>query len=252
MRPWVAERPRAQMASRAHRSWRSTPTRCCSPSAGERSLIGTHLQFVDADLRADWVSKLPSPGPYDAAVSTTALHWLGLEQLVRLYPIAGRGAPPGRGLPRRRPARFRPRPAGHRGRRPPGPTGMAGRAGGRGGLRRMVGSGCRGTGSRRRGRRARGSGGRTIRTRTRRTATNSIGLRSTRRASSRSERSGSTWPTASWWRSGETASLVVCCGRSILSGARYCRSAERRRPCRGVMRAGNKRAERLGRVHRPS
>jgi trans-aconitate methyltransferase len=44
-----------------------------------------HLQFVDADLRADWVSRLPSPGPYDAAVSTTALHWLGLEQLVRLY-----------------------------------------------------------------------------------------------------------------------------------------------------------------------
>jgi SAM-dependent methyltransferase len=43
------------------------------------------LEFVDADLRADWVSKLPSPGPYDAAVSTTALHWLGLEQLVGLY-----------------------------------------------------------------------------------------------------------------------------------------------------------------------
>jgi SAM-dependent methyltransferase len=43
------------------------------------------LQFVDADLRADWVSALPSPGPYDAAVSTTALHWLGLEQLVGLY-----------------------------------------------------------------------------------------------------------------------------------------------------------------------
>jgi SAM-dependent methyltransferase len=43
------------------------------------------LTFVDADLRADWVSALPSPGPYDAAVSTTALHWLGLEQLVRLY-----------------------------------------------------------------------------------------------------------------------------------------------------------------------
>jgi SAM-dependent methyltransferase len=43
------------------------------------------LQFVDADLRADWVSALPSAGPYDAAVSTTALHWLGLEQLIHLY-----------------------------------------------------------------------------------------------------------------------------------------------------------------------
>src|SRR6202162_3130499 len=43
------------------------------------------LQFLDADLRGDWVSALPSAGPYDAAVSTTALHWLGLEQLVRLY-----------------------------------------------------------------------------------------------------------------------------------------------------------------------
>jgi SAM-dependent methyltransferase len=46
---------------------------------------GRRLEFVDADLRADWVEALPSAGPYDAAVSTTALHWLGLEQLVRLY-----------------------------------------------------------------------------------------------------------------------------------------------------------------------
>ena len=45
----------------------------------------TQLQFVDADLRGDWVHALPTPGPYDAAVSTTALHWLGLEQLVHLY-----------------------------------------------------------------------------------------------------------------------------------------------------------------------
>jgi SAM-dependent methyltransferase len=52
-----------------------------------RGALGTRerLQFVDADLRADWVSALPSPGLYDAAVSTTALHWLGLEQLVHLY-----------------------------------------------------------------------------------------------------------------------------------------------------------------------
>ena len=46
---------------------------------------GRQLEFVDADLRADWVSRLPSPGPYDAAVSTTALHWLRLEQLIHLY-----------------------------------------------------------------------------------------------------------------------------------------------------------------------
>jgi SAM-dependent methyltransferase len=45
----------------------------------------TQLQFVDADLRGDWVRALPTPGPYDAAVSTTALHWLGLEQLLHLY-----------------------------------------------------------------------------------------------------------------------------------------------------------------------
>lgn len=44
-----------------------------------------HLRFLDSDLREDWVRTLPSPGPYDAAVSTTALHWLDLEQLVRLY-----------------------------------------------------------------------------------------------------------------------------------------------------------------------
>jgi SAM-dependent methyltransferase len=52
-----------------------------------RGALGTRaqLQFVDADLRADWVSALPSAGPYDAAVSTTALHWLGLEQLIHLY-----------------------------------------------------------------------------------------------------------------------------------------------------------------------
>jgi SAM-dependent methyltransferase len=48
-----------------------------------------HLTFVDTDLRADWVGSLPFPGPYDAAVSTTALHWLGLDQLLRLYHTLG-------------------------------------------------------------------------------------------------------------------------------------------------------------------
>jgi SAM-dependent methyltransferase len=52
-----------------------------------RGALGVHptLTFTDADLRSDWVGALPSPGPYDAAVSTTALHWLSLDQLVRLY-----------------------------------------------------------------------------------------------------------------------------------------------------------------------
>ncbi len=53
------------------------------------------LTFLDADLRADWVSALPAPPPYDAAVSTTALHWLGLDQLVRLYRTLGEVLRPG-------------------------------------------------------------------------------------------------------------------------------------------------------------
>jgi SAM-dependent methyltransferase len=53
------------------------------------------LTFLDADLRADWVSALPAAPPYDAAVSTTALHWLGLDQLVRLYRTLGEVLRPG-------------------------------------------------------------------------------------------------------------------------------------------------------------
>jgi SAM-dependent methyltransferase len=53
---------------------------------GRGALAGhTTLTFVDADLRSNWVDALPPAGPYDAAVSTTALHWLSLDQLVRLY-----------------------------------------------------------------------------------------------------------------------------------------------------------------------
>ncbi|MFN2582532.1 MAG: trans-aconitate 2-methyltransferase [Candidatus Dormibacteria bacterium] len=44
------------------------------------------IQFVDADLRGDWTAALPMDPPFDAAVSTTALHWLGLADLVRFYP----------------------------------------------------------------------------------------------------------------------------------------------------------------------
>jgi SAM-dependent methyltransferase len=42
------------------------------------------LSWVDADLRADWPASLP-PGPYDAAVSTTALHWLPAPRLPAFY-----------------------------------------------------------------------------------------------------------------------------------------------------------------------
>ncbi len=46
---------------------------------------GGRLTWVDADLRrADWVERLP-PGLFDAAVSTTALHWLEGRTLSRLY-----------------------------------------------------------------------------------------------------------------------------------------------------------------------
>lgn len=62
---------------------------------GRGALGGSgQLTFVDADLRAGWTDKIP-PGPYDAAVSTTALHWLGLDQLVRLYRMLGEVIRPG-------------------------------------------------------------------------------------------------------------------------------------------------------------
>ncbi len=52
-----------------------------------RGALGSrrNLRFVDADLREDWVALLPDAGPFDAAVSTTALHWLSLEQLLNVY-----------------------------------------------------------------------------------------------------------------------------------------------------------------------
>ena len=43
------------------------------------------IHFVDADLRGEWPALLPLPPPFDAAVSTTALHWLGLADLVLFY-----------------------------------------------------------------------------------------------------------------------------------------------------------------------
>jgi SAM-dependent methyltransferase len=53
---------------------------------GQRASTGRRgLAWVDADLRgADWPAALP-PGPYDAAVSTTALHWLPASGLPAFY-----------------------------------------------------------------------------------------------------------------------------------------------------------------------
>jgi len=63
---------------------------------GRGALGGSErLRFVDADLRGDWAGALPLPGPFDAAVSTTALHWLGLDQLVRLDRDLARMIRPG-------------------------------------------------------------------------------------------------------------------------------------------------------------
>jgi SAM-dependent methyltransferase len=45
------------------------------------------IHFVDADLTGDWGVNLPLPAPFDGAVSTTALHWLSLADLVRFYSI---------------------------------------------------------------------------------------------------------------------------------------------------------------------
>ena len=65
---------------------------------GETALAswGGRLAWVDADLRrADWVQRLPT-GRFDAAVSTTALHWLDGRALSRLYrDIAHRLRPGG-------------------------------------------------------------------------------------------------------------------------------------------------------------
>jgi SAM-dependent methyltransferase len=55
----------------------------------------TRLHFVDADLRSDWPARLPIPPPFDAAVSTTALHWLDLPALVRFFEVLAAVLRPG-------------------------------------------------------------------------------------------------------------------------------------------------------------
>lgn len=50
-----------------------------------RSTTPSGLTLVDADLREpSWVRKIPA-GPYDAVVSTTALHWLDEPNLRQVY-----------------------------------------------------------------------------------------------------------------------------------------------------------------------
>lgn len=50
-----------------------------------RSNAHDRLTLVDADLRdPGWVTRIPS-GPYDAVVSSTALHWLGEDDLRQVY-----------------------------------------------------------------------------------------------------------------------------------------------------------------------
>jgi SAM-dependent methyltransferase len=64
---------------------------------GARAAAGRPgLAWVDADLRGeDWPAALP-PGPYDAAVSTTALHWLPAARLPTFYAqVAGLVRPGG-------------------------------------------------------------------------------------------------------------------------------------------------------------
>jgi SAM-dependent methyltransferase len=58
------------------------------------------IELVDADLAnlaggGSWTQSLPTGGPYDAVVSTTALHWLAPERLAELYTDAAALLRPG-------------------------------------------------------------------------------------------------------------------------------------------------------------
>jgi trans-aconitate methyltransferase len=47
---------------------------------------GGSITWIDADLTdPSWTEKVRSLAPFDAAVSTTALHWLSADALARLY-----------------------------------------------------------------------------------------------------------------------------------------------------------------------
>jgi SAM-dependent methyltransferase len=57
--------------------------------------MGGRLRWVDADLTtAEWVNKL-GESPFDAVLSTTALHWLAPEYLTRVYRELGQLIRPG-------------------------------------------------------------------------------------------------------------------------------------------------------------
>lgn len=55
---------------------------------------GGRLRWIEADLLGgDWISRIGEPS-FDAVLSTTALHWLPPDRLVRVYAELGRLLPP--------------------------------------------------------------------------------------------------------------------------------------------------------------
>lgn len=58
-----------------------------------RAHYGDSVEFVDADLTRDWATRVPDA--LDAAVSTTALHWLDPEPLADVYRVLGERLRPG-------------------------------------------------------------------------------------------------------------------------------------------------------------
>jgi len=57
---------------------------------------GPRVRLVEADLATpDWPAATELPGPWDAAVSSTALHWLAPDALAELYRTLARNLRPG-------------------------------------------------------------------------------------------------------------------------------------------------------------
>ena len=76
-------------------SSRSTPIRCCSASAGPGD-ASTPIRFAELDLaQPGWSSALALDRQADAAVSTTALHWLSGESLTTMYAEVAKFLRPG-------------------------------------------------------------------------------------------------------------------------------------------------------------
>lgn len=57
--------------------------------ARETNRFGDQMLLVDADLTSPELADQIPPGPYDAAISATALHWLDPDQLAGLYLRVG-------------------------------------------------------------------------------------------------------------------------------------------------------------------